>query len=189
MKFILRAVKERMDNVKLVSLSIPNIIISLDENEDRTTPAYDNFLKALDMAGEDSCVHLEDDIILTDNFYSKIQAAIMKRPNDVIQFFSMREADLQKGSRYEAGATFMMAQCFYLPKGLSRELYNYGVEYKRSGEHNMKGCPLDNMVADFLKSRGMKYFIHIPNLVDHIEGKSIIDPRRSSKRISKTFKK
>lgn len=187
MKFIVRAVKERLSNVELLKEQIPNLIVSLDTNKDRTNPAFDNFLQALYMVGDDSCVHLEDDIILTSNFYSKIIAKIMKDSNSVHQFFSMRSADLVKGSRVEAGATFMSSLCFYLPKGMSKELYQYGIDYKHTTERDMKGCPYDLMVSDFLKEKGLRYYLHVPNLVDHIVGKSVIDPRRSSKRVSKTF--
>ncbi len=44
------------------------------------------------------------------------------------------------------------------------------------------------MVADFLKERHMRYYIHVPSLVEHRIGKSLIDPRRSSRRQSLTFR-
>ena len=54
---------------------------------------------------------------------------------------------------------------------------------------NIKEHPngTDAMVRDFLKDRKEKYWIHCPSLVDHRQGKSVIDPRRSSKRQSFTF--
>jgi hypothetical protein len=46
------------------------------------------------------------------------------------------------------------------------------------------------MVADYLASTKQRYWINCPNLVDHIVGKSIIDPRRAStNRQSFTFVK
>ena len=47
---------------------------------------------------------------------------------------------------------------------------------------------MDFLVRDFLKDNKHKYWLVIPNLVQHQEGKSVIDPRRSSKRQSLYFK-
>ena len=137
------------------------------------------------MAGENPCVHLEDDIVLCDNFYEKIINEIKKRPNDVIQFFSMRKDDLTVGSRYITGSKFCMNQCFYLPSGMSRELLEYGKTWKRIKEHP---TGYDYLMADYFKEHKIKYWNVVPNLVDHFPMKSRINPRRSTKRQSFTFK-
>ena len=41
---------------------------------------------------------------------------------------------------------------------------------------------MDYLVRDFLKDNKYKYWIYQPCLVQHMECKSVIDPRRSSKR-------
>lgn len=46
---------------------------------------------------------------------------------------------------------------------------------------------LDLMVADWLKGRREKYWIHVPSLVQHRTLPSLIDSRRSTKRQSQTF--
>jgi len=46
---------------------------------------------------------------------------------------------------------------------------------------------LDTMIGDWLKKRKERYWVVVPNLADHQIGKSAIDSRRSSKRVSKTF--
>lgn len=182
MKAIIRAVPERMGIVRSFTGQIAPIktIISCDHQRQG---AMKNFYMALSLAGEDSAIHMEDDVELTSDFSGKIIRAINRRPNDVIQFFSMRQADIDFGSRYDSN--FIGGLCFYLPKGMSRAILEYkwpGIEKHPSG--------LDLMVNDFLKENKIKYYIHVPNLVDHLPIKSAIDPRRgSTNRVSKTFVK
>jgi hypothetical protein len=77
-----------------------------------------------------------------------------------------------------------MAQCFYLPAGYSALIADFKQYWSEFDAHP---TGVDLMVNDFLRLRKEKYWIHIPNLVDHRVAKSLIDPRRSSKRQSKTF--
>lgn len=149
---------------------------------DQKRNAMDTFLRALEMAGQDAVVHMEDDTILSNGFMPRLKAAIAENPNKVIQFFSMRKADLTIGSRLDG--SFMMGQCFYLPAGYSAAIRAYYPTW-----HNREKHPtgLDTMIADWLKSRREKYWIHVPSLVDHRDCKSLIDRRRSTKRQSLTF--
>lgn len=179
MKTIIRAIPERSDYVReyFDEIRALNPIMSIDFD---SQGAMWNFYNALSLAGEDSALHMEDDIVITSDFVNKITSAINSRPNEVIQFFSMRQADIDYGSRYDRN--FIMGQCFYLPKGYSKMILEYkwpGIVKDPTG--------LDLMVNDFLKSRKEKYWIHVPSLVNHRIGKSAINPRRSSKRQSKTF--
>lgn len=146
--------------------------------------ARETFLRALSMQGDDAAVHLEDDVILTKNFQQKITSVIEQHHNSVIQFFSMRKADMVIGSRWESGRTFMMNQCFYLPCQMASEM----IEASRTWE-GWKTHPngYDLFMADFMKMRKIRYFLHVPSLVQHRIGKSLIDARRSSRRISLTF--
>ena len=68
---------------------IPDLIVV----EDIGKGAMDTFMRSMQATNE-ARVHLEDDVILTSNFKEKIELEIEKRPNEVIQFFSMRKADL-----------------------------------------------------------------------------------------------
>ena len=141
------------------------------------------FLAAMRQAGQDAAVHMEEDILITQNFYQKLLAEIAKRPNEVIQFFSMREADLIIGSRYDN--SYMMNQCVYFPAGFSALLLDYYHVWDKKVQHP---TGTDIMINDFLRSRKEKYWIHVPSLVEHRIAQSRINPRRSSKRQSKTFK-
>lgn len=180
MKYIMRTCDGREDYADYVKKHIPNLIVVKDDGQG----PMKCFERALDVAEDDSAIHLEDDVILTKNFVSKIELIISEKKDMVCQFFTMRKDDLTKGSRVENGSNFISALCFYLPPKMSKGLKNYFLKWERLDEHP---TGLDLTVADYLKHTKQKYYIHIPNLVDHRVGKSAIDSRRSTKRVSLTF--
>lgn len=180
-EFIVRTTVSGGISLKEMRAEIPNLVILVDQNHD----AMANFLRAVTYSDK-PCVHLEDDVILCNNFHEKIIEIIEAHPNDVIQFFSMRKEDLTIGTRYIAGSRFMMNQCFYLPAGMGKEIAEF---WKTSPRQEEDGAPYDLLMADYFKVNKIKYLNWCPNLVDHMVCKSRIDPRRSSKRQSFTFKK
>jgi len=177
-RLIIRAVPTRPDYIAYLEQRIPRAEWCMDE----TRNAMDTFLKALGMAGDGPAVHMEEDILLTQEFEAKLEAAIAERPGSLIQFFSMRGKDVTIGSRWDR--SYMMNQCFYLPAGYSAMLREYWRRWDRKTEHPTGS---DTMLNDWLHSRKEAYWIHCPSLVDHRVCQSQIDPRRSSKRQSKTF--
>ncbi len=190
MKFIMMTCDGREEYSNYLKERIPNLITSYDTFTDAgkfKNTSYKNAQQAWKLAGDDSCVQLEDDILLCDNFLNKINKAINERPNDVIQFFSMRKKDITEGSRYELGSNFLMHQCYYLPKGMSKKIYNYSFEFEDSCEQDEHISPNDLVTRYYFKENKIKYWLHVPSLVDHRIAKSAIDPRRSSKRQSLTF--
>lgn len=177
-RIIIRAVRERQSYVDYLQENIPDAEVCWD----KTRNAMDTFLSALTMSGNDPIVHMEEDAFLATDFRTRLEAEIARQPDKVIQFFSMRKGDLEVGSRWDN--SFLMGQCFYLPAGYSKLILDF---YSVWEERDLHPTGLDTMVGHFLRKRKEKYWIHVPNLVDHRVGKSQIDPRRSSKRISKTF--
>jgi len=143
-----------------------------------------SYLRALRLAGDDPVVLLEDDIVLTKDFQNKLLRAVQGREDVLCQFFSMRKKDLTIGSRMEPGSSFMMDQCIYVPGGMALRIFEFWKGWPRKAE-SPYGC--DTMKAAFLKANKLRYYIHVPSLVDHRISKSMIDPRRSSKRQSYTF--
>lgn len=179
MRFIIRGVRERAPFFSYLNERLPEA----EWCWDKTHNAMDTFLSAMRMAGQDPAVHMEDDVILCRSFREKIAEEIAKRPGKVIQFFSMRKADLEIGSRYDR--SFMMNQCFYLPAGYSEEIWGYYPSWPRKVEHP---TGYDILIQDWLNGRREKYWIVVPNLVDHRICQSLINPRRSSRRQSLTFR-
>jgi len=182
-KFILRTCKGREKYADYVRRAVPSVETCFDDRGG----AMKNFLKSLELSGKDSAVNLEDDIVVTKGFEKKAISIIEKRPDAVIQFFSMRGKDLTQGSRWDYGSKYLMAQCTYFPEKISQGILAFSKKY-HDIEH--KSQPLDSMVALYLKATRRKYWIHCPNLVDHRTGVSLIDPRRAkTNRQSFTFVK
>tara|TARA_R110000822_G_scaffold24746_1_gene75144 strand:- start:1368 stop:1931 length:564 start_codon:yes stop_codon:yes gene_type:complete len=181
MRYILRTCKGRESYVDYIAKQIPSVEICFDDRGG----AMWNFIKSLEITGDDPVVNIEDDIVITKNFQEKAMAVINEKPDSVIQFFSMRKADKTIGSRWDSGASYLMAQCTYFPSKVSKGLLAYSKKYDRI-DH--KSQPLDSMVADYLKKTKQRYWIHCPSLVDHRVGVSMIDSRRAkTNRQSFTF--
>ena len=151
---------------------------------DTTQNAMDTFLTTMRNAGNDPIVHLEDDILLTKNFMAKIEQAISERPHEVIQFFSRSGADIAEGSRYRSGGSYLMNQCQYLPTGIARGISEYYPLWGGKEKHPT-GC--DSMMGDYFRVNKMRYWNHVPSLVNHALVKSQIDSRRSRFRQAKVF--
>jgi hypothetical protein len=181
MRYIIRAIDEREHFLPEIIEQIPHLEIVHDLSRN----AMDTFLRALMHANGDPAVHLEDDSKLTSDFLAKIEPAIAVRPDRVVQFFSLRKGDEKAGSRWMPGRSFLMGQCFYLPPGYARALGQYYVRWPRRREHP---TGLDTMIADWLGDRQERYWLHVPSLVQHRDTPSAINPRRSSKRQSVTFR-
>ena len=179
LRYLLRLVPEREHFLPAIQAQLPELEIIRDTKRD----AMHTFLCALEAAGPDAVVHLEDDITLTRQFRIKLETVVklMAKPC-VIQFFSLRTA---RPSCWMPGATFLMAQCFYMPAGYSQALLEYAPLWPL---HSAEPTGLDLMTAHWLKSRGERYWLAMPSLVQHNEVRSVIAARRSSRRISPTFK-
>ncbi len=182
MKLIVRCHPKRQDCIDYLRKQLPSeTIFSIDT---KNGGARQNLHNALRLVGEDSALHFEEDIWLTENFPEKAGRVVADHSDTVIQFFSMRKADLEVGSRCEPGRTFMMTQCFYLPKTYSRQLLEF---YPNWADRDNHISAADIFLADFLKSRRETYFLHVPSLAEHRSIVSLIDKRRSRNRQSKTF--
>jgi hypothetical protein len=127
------------------------------------------------MSSDTGAVHLEDDILICEGFDGLVSSAVRQHPDEFIQFFSRMSRDLRDGSGHRAGSTFSMNQCFYVPPGLGYDLVAYYKVWPRRFE---APTGYDWLMADFMASRGMQYWMHTPSLVDHRVGLSEIHPNR-----------
>lgn len=180
MDYIVTAVKERMPFILYLEKHIPNLQIVWDKKRD----PMDTFMRAWGEHPDNASLRFQDDIILTKNFLNKAHNVIEKYPNDVIQFFSMRKADKEVGSRWESGGNWIGNLCHYLPKGMAGEIYEYGLTWKGLVDNPTAD---DLLMRDYFKENKIKYFLNCPNFVDHAEVYSVIDRKRSKFRKSKTF--
>lgn len=184
MQIIILAMKERQAYVDYLKNILPDSIVCFDEERS----AMATFFKGIRISQDKPTIFLEDDILLTENFQQKASEVISNFPNKIIQFFSMRKADIDVGSRWDN--TFTMNQCFYLPTGYGSEIINFynGYWTEINFDGNRPTSAKDLMMRRWMQKRKEKYWLHCPSLVQHRVTKSLIDPRRSSKRQSFTFK-
>jgi hypothetical protein len=150
---------------------------------DTSHDGYDTFLAALAFQGSRDAVHLEDDVTLTSGWRAKAEAVIAGRPDQVIQFFSRRQADLTVGSREEPARTFLAAACFYLPGRLAPGMRAYAATWPKRAEHPTWW---DYAAQEYLVERRETYHLHVPSLVQHRSWRSTLGPR-STRRMSASF--
>ena len=182
--FVVTAVESRRPFIEYLRHHIPNLNVVWDQNQD----PMETFMRAWGSHPENPTIFLQDDIILTKDFLIKVHEVISKHPEDVIQFFSMRKADIEIGTRWESGSSYIANLCYYLPKNVSGEVFDFGTTWKGrlfNGEYVATSG--DYLVNDYLKKSKRKYLLHIPSLVEHAQVPSAIDSRRSKFRQSKTF--
>lgn len=172
--------QDRVRNI-VAMRELTNATVVWDQKHD----AMDTWLRMLQMIGSRAAICMEDDVELATDWRSLVEQDIAERPDDVIQFFSMRKADLSEGSRYEPGRTFTGNLCHYLPEGAAAEMCRYAPQWIAEHPEHPTGCDL--LLRDWMRSTGRRYWIRVPNLVQHLPLTSAIDPRRSKARRSLTF--
>ena len=174
---------ERQEYYEYLKEKLPHAEFILDEKKQ----AFHTFMKALEQAGNDAILLMEDDALLTVDFENKVKAVIRERPEKVIHFFSRRKKDIEIGARLEPGGAFSSTLCLYMPAQFAKALREYAVGwYEENKEEHPTGT--DTVIASFLSYNKMSYYNHVPNLVQHRIGKSQIQARRARVRVSETFK-
>lgn len=147
--------------------------------------AFHTWRSVLKALGSKPGIIIEDDVVLAPNWRNRIEDVIREHPDEVIQFFSMRGADLTVGSRSEPGRTFMMNQCYYLPAGAAKQLLDFTEDWDHVGQENPTGY--DVAMAEWMKVTKRRYWLHVPSLVQHEPWRSEINSRRPRNRQSETF--
>jgi len=180
MDYIVTAVKEREPFVNYLKYHIPELQVVWDKHKN----PMETFMRAWGEHPNNASLRFQDDVILTKNFLEKVHSVINKYPNDVIQFFSMRKADIEVGSRWENGGNWIGNLCHYLPEGMPNEIYEFGLSWKGIAENPTAD---DLLMRDYFKANKIKYFLHCPSLVEHAQVYSVVDRKRSKFRNSKTF--
>ena len=195
---IVQAVRDRAEMVEYLQERLPDLEVCWDTQGD----AMMTFLAALRMSGDGPTLHLEDDVLLTEGFLGKVRAGIevarkegerISHPHPLVQFFSMRKADMGTGSRWDR--RFLANCCWYAPPGFDRELLAFFPTWaprNATGRHSTmtysgRCAGTDTMVQAFLRERREPYWIHCPSLVQHRIGRSAVGPR-SGNRQSASFR-
>ena len=190
--------KEREVYINNIKAQIHNAVTNTYQ-EISPRGAVKNYINALSKVKDnEELLMLEDDVILCDNFLTKLEYNIKKTRREIfLQCFSMRNLDLTKGSRFEYGSTFLMNQAVFFPKGEAKKVVNYFNDVKSGKIQTFKNTDYntdfleaqDIVLRDYLRYSKQNYYIIVPNLVNHAITKSLVNPRRSTKRQSKTFER
>lgn len=148
--------------------------------------AVPTFIKCL-CNDDNDLVYLEDDVIICRDFTKHLNMLFRTLGRDtLIQLFSLKKTVI--GTKLMNGSTYCGNVGFFIPKEMRLELVKYFNEvWSKSQCYKDNPTAMDYLVRDFLKDNKYKYWLVVPNLVQHQVGKSVIDPRRSSKRQSKYF--
>lgn len=143
------------------------------------------FIKCLITPSGDM-LYLEDDAILCKDFLSKVEQTLDEVGRDkIVQFFSLKKS--VEETTLMSGGTYCGNVCLFIPNKIREEIAEYYFEWKDTKVGQENPTAMDYLVRDYLKKTKQKYYLVVPNLVQHQIGKSVIDPRRSSKRQSKYF--
>lgn len=180
MLYVIRAVEERRPFVEEILEQLPEAVVYYDEFHD-PMKSYLHVCKNI-IAGQPA-VLLEDDILLTSDFKNKAEKVIEQYPDTLINFFSLSKKYLEP--HWKKGREYCMNQCEYFPGGFSMEVVRaYETWPLREKEPNAY-----DFLVGYAWGSNNPYLVWSPSLVQHRQVKSIIDPRRSSKRQSVTFER
>ena len=181
-------VKERIENVKLLSSQIPNLrVIPADRAK---CDLFTVYLDSLKPDAYDGIVMIEDDIKLCEGFMEKITKVIEEKNADVIQFFTRAlSKNLTRG--YKSGGTFSSTVCNYYPASFCKVLRDDAyIKYFKEVYYPTKKepwtYPIDTYIAFVLGHNHMRHWLELPFLVQHLALKSTLGGR-STKRQSIYF--
>jgi len=162
MQYLIRAVPEREHLHPHLAERLPDATWLIDRDR---SGMVESLLSAFKAQGVEDAVHLEDDVILTRGFEAKVMVARMEAPGSIVQMFSQRKADLERGSRWDRGAGFVNTQAFLVPGWIAPRLVESLPLW--DAPERKKHRVGDLSIAAFLASTYQRYWIHVPSLVQH----------------------
>ena len=144
------------------------------------------FVMAMLMGGHDGHIHLEDDAQLLGGFKSRIEFAVTMYPDQVINFFpgiTKYVVAATSPIRMPAGQ-FLWNQCVYFPPGFVPGWIEWGEPINYHPDENSHWSGMDVSIAEYLKVIKKNWIRWLPPLVQHREGRSVVNPARPRKRQS-----
>jgi len=138
---------------------------------DKERKPVKSFIDQLKIISDYDSVLLEDDVLLCRDFEKRINEAIEKYPNKIINFFQYFR--MWQRTYENIGKCFESNQCTYYPKGVAKVVAEKMEELIARGEPYNK-LPYDYLEAQALDELQISYIIYRPMLVQHIGRSSII---------------
>ncbi|MDR2408360.1 MAG: ParB N-terminal domain-containing protein [Bacteroidales bacterium] len=155
MRYIVHAIS----NVRDLFSKIPQLEVCSGNIENE----FDIFIKSVQLAGFDSCVHIQDSLIVCENFCQEAESIISRYSDAIIQFYSVNKDDLRYGSRWISSGRNWAGGCYYIPSEINRKLVQYFNENKKV---IVESGDIVQWVGKFLAKSNIKYFNACPNLAD-----------------------
>ena len=124
-----------------------------------------SYIDALRLANSYNSVILEDDLVLCKNFQEEIEKVINQYPTTIINFFTLPHTYYTT----HFSESFSYNQCTYFPKGMTSEIANNMMKTISGRRNQSYGAVL----GFTLREMGICHLIYRPNLVQHIDGKSV----------------
>ncbi|MET9802586.1 hypothetical protein [Streptomyces sp. NPDC006368] len=135
---------------------------------------------------------LQDDVLPSAGFLGRVGAALAARPDDPIAFYAnwnhwngaaVRLAALSGAAWAEAiPDEYAPSLALALPLALAADFAAYARSALARG-----GVPDDEALAAFLRERGRRLYISVPNLVEHLGGDSLVGNQNQGPRLSACF--
>ena len=180
MEYVIQAVPKRHWMVTELLEQIPTALVLYDLNRQPVR----TFVQSALLTSGRPFVHLEDDVILGENFQERIEAVIAKRPGKVSTFFRGNEAS---NEGLQPPQYFNWMQCVYFPEGWALDFYEWCVEVNYHPDPESRWEDIDGVVRAYLISKKERFFQAGISFVQHRVARSAINEKRSRVRQSLSF--
>lgn len=144
---------------------------------DKEHKPVDSYIEQLGLISEYDAILLEDDLILCSDFKKRIEKVIKSHPTDIINFYTSPDLYFES----HRSQKFVFSQCAYYPKGIIKEFIEI---MKQKKKYYWQYDLLESLA---IKDKGLLVYNYRPCLVQHLDGKSLIQTGKGYKKRSIYF--
>lgn len=114
--------------------------------------------------------HVEDDAGIS-SLWARLAARVeFEHPHAIIQGYSSERADETRGARWRR-PPWGSSLCFRWPLYLVEPVLEFAETWEKPPNKKLRNC--DDMLTDFLRDNGLRYWSCVPSLVTHVAGPSM----------------
>ena len=180
--------EQRIQNVRKMRLAIPELNVVMANMDD----CFRKHIELFNVEEQyDGVVILEDDVQLCKNFKERLATVLAGHEHEVVSMFESACSKKPLKSECRNGGRFAWNQCNYYPKEIGKQLadpkwLDRFLEYFYTKRNEPWNYPIDIYISYVLNELGLKYWMSVPFLVQHLDMQSNF-PGRSLNRQSKYF--